>query len=123
MMYPAAIPFCYFIILQQIEIFVAAVHECYIVFEIADFLEQLLLLPGAVPEKTEVSAYQQGVSCTELFQPGVLEAGKITVHITGYIDHEYVPPHVACAIFALLDSIAHFLTGVNIFFEFFSKKD
>ena len=52
----SAVPFLRRVFFQHIIIFVAAVHECYRIFQLRQLFAEFLLLLGVVPEKAEITA-------------------------------------------------------------------
>ena len=80
----------------------AALHKNCVMFALADFLQKLLLLFGAVPDETEVAADDEHIFFLQLFHRRNLKPAHIPVDIPCYINQRAKPPKLPDENFALL---------------------
>ena len=75
------------ILLQQIKVFVTAIHKSNGIFLFAELFQHSPLLFGVVPDKPKIAADQQDISGTQFFHFRPFESAVIPVQISCYINH------------------------------------
>ena len=86
LMNASAVPFLHRVLLQQVKVFMCAVHKRNGIFFLSQFFQELFLLFPAFPQHAEIAADYQGIP---LFQPACrrTEAANIPMDVPCYVDH------------------------------------